>query len=178
MLVVCTGNICRSPAAQLLLADVLDSSVSVSSAGTRALVGAAVAEPVARRLTGLGIDTSGFTARALDSSLVERSDVVVTMTAEHRAAVLGVVPGALRRTFLLTELVLLAEHAGADAVSGRDDEARLRALVAAAGRTRATIGPARAHDVADPYGREDARYAEMLAEVREQATRLRCALRR
>ncbi len=177
LLAVCTGNICRSPAAQLLLADELDASVEVTSAGTHAVVGAPVAEPVARRLTGLGLDPSAFAARALTAGLVDDADVVVTMTAAQRADVLEHVPGALRRTVLLTELVQLAEHAGPALRQGDDDAARLRSLVTSAGRVRAVLGGVRAHDVEDPYGRADAVHARVLEELRTSVSRLGAALR-
>ncbi|OLT52234.1 hypothetical protein [Cellulosimicrobium sp. CUA-896] len=177
LLAVCTGNICRSPAAQLLLADELDGSVEVTSAGTHAVVGSPVAEPVARRLDGLGLDHSAFTARALTPGLVEAADLVVTMTSAQRADVLDRAPGALRRTFLLTELVQLAEHADPALRHGTDDEARLRSLVASAGRVRAVLGTVRARDVEDPYGRDDAVHERVLDELRSSVSRLGRALR-
>lgn len=177
LLVVCTGNICRSPAAQLLLADALDDSVSVSSAGTRAVVDAPVAEPVARRLAAAGLVPAPFAARALTSALVRESEVVLTMTAAHRAAVLDVAPGALRRTFLLSELTLLAERAGSLTRDLPDDAARLRALVTGAGRVRATLGTVRAHDVEDPYGQSEAVHDRVLTELTAQVGRLVHALR-
>ena len=39
ILTVCTGNVCRSPAVERLLASKLGPTVSVASAGTHALVG-------------------------------------------------------------------------------------------------------------------------------------------
>lgn len=177
LLVVCTGNICRSPAAHLLLAAELDGTVAVSSAGTRAVVGAPVAEPVARRLSAVGVAPVPFAARALTRSLVDASDVVVTMTAAHRAAVLELSPGALRRTFLLTELVTLAERTPDRSPREADDAARLRAVVASAGRTRATLGGARAADVEDPFGRPEDVHSRVFAHVREQVAGLTAALR-
>ncbi|MFC8922582.1 low molecular weight phosphatase family protein [Cellulosimicrobium sp. NPDC057127] len=176
LLAVCTGNICRSPAAQLLLADELDGSVEVTSAGTHAVVGAPVAEPVARRLAGLGLDHSGFAARALTPAIVRAADLVVTMTAAQRAVVLEDSPGALRRTFLLSELTSLAEHAGPD-LQGTGDAARLRSLVTSAGRVRARLGGVSTPDVEDPYGRDDDVHARVLDELRTYVARLGRALR-
>ncbi|WP_069386656.1 hypothetical protein [Cellulosimicrobium cellulans] len=177
LLAVCTGNICRSPAAQLLLSDALDASVDVTSAGTQAVVGSPVAEPVARRLSALGLDHATFAARALTPALVGASDVVVTMTARQRAVVLDHAPGALRRTFLLTELVLLAEHADPALRQGDDDETRLRSLLASAGRLRARLGTLRAPDVEDPYGRDEDVHTRVLEELRTSVARLGRALR-
>lgn len=177
VLVVCTGNICRSPAAQLTLAGALDDSVVVTSAGTGALVGAPVAPPMARLLHDDGLDTSGFVARALTAGLAESADLVLTMTRAHRAAVLDLVPAALRRSFLFTELAPLAERCGT--IAGRaDDAARLAAVVAAAPRLRAGIDLRRdAPDVEDPYRRPDQVYVRVLQHVRAETARVAAALR-
>ena len=50
ILAVCTGNVCRSPAVERLLASKLGPTVSVSSAGTHALVGHPISEPMAALL--------------------------------------------------------------------------------------------------------------------------------
>ena len=50
ILTVCTGNLCRSPAAERLLASKLGPTVKVSSAGTHALVGQPISEPMAALL--------------------------------------------------------------------------------------------------------------------------------
>mgnify|MGYP002738687724 CR=1 FL=1 len=47
ILTVCTGNVCRSPAAERLLEHTLNPSVTVRSAGTRALVGEPIHPPMA-----------------------------------------------------------------------------------------------------------------------------------
>ena len=120
VLVVCTGNICRSPAAQLVLGAALDDSVVVASAGTGAVVGAPVAPGMARLLADRGLDPSGFVARALTEDQVRSADLVLTMTRRHRTAVLELAPWALRRTFLFTELTSIAERLGAPP-PGADD---------------------------------------------------------
>ena len=50
ILAVCTGNVCRSPAVERLLASKLGPTVRVSSAGTHALVGHPISEPMAALL--------------------------------------------------------------------------------------------------------------------------------
>ena len=50
ILAVCTGNVCRSPAVERLLASKLGPTVSVRSAGTHALVGHPISEPMAALL--------------------------------------------------------------------------------------------------------------------------------
>ena len=55
-----------------------------------------------------GVDASGFVARELTAELVVRADLVLTATREHRAAVVGLVPAAVRRSFTLKEFARLS----------------------------------------------------------------------
>jgi len=91
VLLVCTGNICRSPLAEALLVRTLKErgieGVSVTSAGTGAWDGAPASEGA--YLVGLerGLDLSGHRARLLTRELVEQSDLILTMARHHRARV-------------------------------------------------------------------------------------------
>jgi len=87
VLVVCTGNICRSPAAELLLADRLggDSGITVASAGVRGLVGEPISKPMAELLQADGIDPGVFRARYLREADVRGASLVLVMTRAHRS---------------------------------------------------------------------------------------------
>ena len=157
VLVVCTGNICRSPAAELLLrarlAELGQHGVRVASAGTGARVGEPVAEPVAELLRAQDVDPDGFAARQLVPALVVGADLVLTMTGAQRSAVVAANPAALRRTFTLREFAGLAALVGPTVVDPAQPPAdRLAALVAAAprGRGRRDAGPVH-DDVPDPH---------------------------
>ena len=111
ILFVCTGNVCRSPAAERLLRRVLVgggiaglSGVDVSSAGTGALVGDPVSPPMAVLIEKAGADASNFTARQLLPALVRGADLIITMTGAHRRETVTLVPAAVQRTFVLGEL--------------------------------------------------------------------------
>jgi protein-tyrosine phosphatase len=156
VLVVCTGNICRSPAAELLLrAGLGDAGPQVASAGLAARAGEPVAAPMARLLLARGIDPGGFTARQLQPPAVRAAAVVLTMTTEQRSAVVTRVPAAVRRVFTLREFAGLA-RLGAGPGAGLPEQGgpagRLAALVAAAPRLRALRTGPREDDVEDPYG--------------------------
>ncbi|PYO28133.1 MAG: low molecular weight protein arginine phosphatase [Gemmatimonadetes bacterium] len=105
MLLVCTGNICRSPLAAALLERALSErgseGLDVSSAGTGAWDGAPVSEGA--YLVGLerGLDLSGHRARLLTRELVEGADLVLTMARHHRARVDEL--GGEGRVFVLGE---------------------------------------------------------------------------
>jgi protein-tyrosine-phosphatase len=91
VVLVCTGNICRSPLAEALLRAALKErgvgDVDVSSAGTGAWDGAPASEGA--YLVGLerGLDLSGHRARLLTREVVEQADLILTMARHHRARV-------------------------------------------------------------------------------------------
>jgi protein-tyrosine phosphatase len=177
VLVVCTGNICRSPAAELLLRAGLaqGAGIRVASAGIRAMAGASIAPQMAGRLRDRGIDPTGWTARQLDPVEVRSADVVLTMTADQRAAVVSRTPSAVRRTFTLREFADLAQLSDLDPGGGPAD--RLIALVAAAPLARSRRGAQMAQDdIDDPYERPDDVFQRVLAEIETAVDRLLSAL--
>jgi len=105
IVLVCTGNICRSPLAEALLQAALKErgvdSVTVSSAGTGAWDGAPASEGA--YLVGLerGLDLSGHRARLLTREVVEQADLILTMARHHRARVQEL--GGEGRVFVLGE---------------------------------------------------------------------------
>ena len=181
ILVVCTANICRSPLAAELLrrrlaerfgADADD--VEVTSAGVRALVG----EPMDPYAAALLAEVTGpdgalgshqFAARQVDERLVGEADLVLTMTREHRRAVVQLVPAAQRRTFTLRELARIAR-----AAPGRAEDtdtslaAGLRTVLKAAPALRGPTAPPDLadDDVADPYRLDGAVYRQAVRTIR------------
>jgi len=105
ILLVCTGNICRSPLAAALLQRALAQrgidGLEVASAGTGAWDGAPVSEGA--YLVGLerGLDLSAHRARLLTRELVEEADLILTMARHHRARVDEL--GGETRVFVLGE---------------------------------------------------------------------------
>lgn len=153
VLVVCTGNVCRSPAVERLLAARLPRDVHVGSAGTRALVGATIAAPMAPLIEGAGGSTEGFVARAITEELIDGADVIIAAAREHRSIVVGLHPPALVKAFTLRELARLATLVDPAALPTGSPAERFRALVplARAARGRVLVPPEE-DDVVDPYG--------------------------
>ncbi|HLV16402.1 MAG TPA: low molecular weight protein-tyrosine-phosphatase [Pseudomonas sp.] len=100
ILVVCIGNICRSPVAEAMLRSALPGR-QLSSAGLGALVGQGV-EPTARELAEAdGLDVSSHQARQLTPEMLSDADLVLVMSHGQRRAVGEIAPEALGKTMLL-----------------------------------------------------------------------------
>lgn len=95
LLLVCTGNICRSPMAEAIARRELASrgrdDVQVTSAGTAAPDGAPASEGAYLVALEHGLDLSAHRARQLTTDLVAGADLVLGMSPHHveRAAALG-----------------------------------------------------------------------------------------
>jgi protein-tyrosine phosphatase len=180
ILMVCTGNICRSPVMERLLQAKLTAGLApadrarfdISSAGTWAMVDAPMAPEAAETLESLGGDPSGFVSRDLDVEMIKGSDLILTATREHRGLVVGAEPKAASRTVTLREFARLlgpvtADDLAATSPAGDDVVARMRAVAAAALANRGLVpidDPA-ADDIADPYKRDRTAYVRAANEI-------------
>jgi protein-tyrosine phosphatase len=179
ILVVCSGNICRSPIAEGLLRRALERRVGkdapdVSSAGTIAVDGGPATDASVVAAGELGIEIGGHRARRLSFSLTE-ADLIVCMAAEHRDAIAALAPSAADRTFTLKELVRLLERAPL-AVDAPPPP--LAARIAEAARLRASGGSPNPfdEDVVDPLGMSADTYRAVAWELDRWIDRLVVAL--
>ena len=86
ILIVCTGNICRSPMAEALMRQKLPEMV-VYSAGLHALYGAAVDRFAVDAVRKNGIDISGHRARNISAWMVKEADLVLTMDGVQKRSI-------------------------------------------------------------------------------------------
>lgn len=107
VLVVCTGNICRSPYAHLRLQE-LAPDLEVSSAGIGALVGHPMEEAMRDLLSAHGVSADGFAARQVDAAAMQ-ADLIVTMSRRQRDYLIEEFPAAARRIVLLDSVDVLTE---------------------------------------------------------------------
>jgi protein-tyrosine phosphatase len=175
VLFVCTGNICRSPTAERLLAHRLRARLGaampfdVASAGTGALVGEPIFADAARLLDRDGIDIGGFAARDLARPIAESADLVLAMTREHRAATARLAPRVLPKLFTLREFARTLADNRDGWPSATDPVARARALLTHAQQRRGRAGPVdpSLDDVPDPYRRAPQLYDQAWALIGE-----------
>ena len=97
ILFVCTGNTCRSPMAEVQArtraADVGLDGLLFESAGTAATEGAPASTPARRVAAACGFDLGSHRSRALTRERVRSADLIVAMTARHRADAEQLDPG-------------------------------------------------------------------------------------
>lgn len=82
ILVVCIGNICRSPMAEAMLKQACPDK-TVFSAGLEALVGHSADSMAVECMQEIGVDISSHIAQRLDSALIVRADIVLAMTTQQ-----------------------------------------------------------------------------------------------
>lgn len=175
ILVVCSGNVCRSPVAERLLQAELDQcrpgGFVVQSAGTRALVGQTMTERAAGIVRDGGGDANCFFARQLTKSEINAADLILALSRAHRSAIVQLAPAALRRTFTLREFGRMARHLAGHSdlnVDTQSPRERWKSLVSAAPlvRPETLVENGCDDDVADPYGHNGAAYQRMSTELR------------
>ena len=90
VLLVCTGNTCRSPMAAGALHRALGTDVDrirVESAGTAAWEGQPATEPSLGVAAHAGVDLGGHRSRRVTPAMVRAADIVLVMERGHLAAV-------------------------------------------------------------------------------------------
>jgi protein-tyrosine-phosphatase len=115
ILVICTGNTCRSPMAEALLRHHLTAhghQIDVASAGTLGWNGKPATDHAVAVLAERGVPLGSHESRKLTRELLDDADLVIAMTRQHAWAVAAHDEDAAARTFLLDELVRLGEKAG------------------------------------------------------------------
>jgi len=162
VLFVCTANICRSPLAAALFAkaahDYRAEGALAASAGF--LEGGRPAhDSVIRILDGKGIDVSRKRSRKLSSELVERADLILTMTSEHARGVVSRFPSSISNVYTM-------RHFGVVVTPRQPDQTPREWLDGLGASTRRSyLGDDDAQDIPDPIGQEFNVFTELAVEL-------------
>jgi len=120
ILLVCTGNTCRSPMAEMMLRDLAGRRrilLEVRSAGVAALDGQPFSENTVEVLRRRDVPIPpGAAASSLTGDAASWADLILTMTMRHKQMLLTLFPETAGKTYTLKEYALTAETSGDAAV--------------------------------------------------------------
>lgn len=109
VLFVCTGNTCRSPMAEALFQQLKSSEqLEAKSAGVYAMDGINATGNTIEALKEKGIEINHQSSN-LSNELVDWATIILTMTNNHKQAVIDLYPHAGRKVYTLTEYVAEAD---------------------------------------------------------------------
>lgn len=168
ILVVCTGNICRSPYLErVLAAELAGTGIQVSSAGTGALVGQPMHVDSAKRALAAGADPEGFLARQLTADMVRDADLVLAASRDHAGFATQLSPRALRYAFALPDLADLLVGATHREIAGSPGANQVARVAAAAMARRGEAHPrsGAAATIVDPYMQAAHVFDEMVRQI-------------
>jgi tRNA threonylcarbamoyl adenosine modification protein (Sua5/YciO/YrdC/YwlC family) len=142
MLVVCSGNTCRSAMAEGLARQMLaqergiapedleNAGLRVISAGTLAHGGMPAAPEAVESLRKFGVDLTRHRSRSISPEMIHEADVIYCMTNAHRQSVLALSPAAEGKTFLLDPAGDIEDPMGSDLTTYQRCAERLRRRLA------------------------------------------------
>ena len=126
MLLVCSGNTCRSPMADVIGRQILaeqrgirpeelgSAGIRVMSAGTCAPAGVPASPEAVEAVSRMGLDLSRHRSRPLAPELIHGADVIYCMTGRHRDMVLSMGPSAADRVETLDPNGDISDPFGSD----------------------------------------------------------------
>lgn len=105
VLIVCTGNTCRSPMGEGILKSMIKNgdNINVLSAGVFAADGERASKNAVIALSDMNIDISGHVSHSVNSDVVDEADLILTMTNSHKSALLTMYPEAQGKTYTVCE---------------------------------------------------------------------------
>lgn len=126
VLLVCTGNVCRSPMASALLASEAtrageSAQFAFSSAGTWALDGQPASTNAQLVMQRRGLSIADHRGRTVTRAMVDQSDLILVMTQNHRDSLYAEFPLARAKIHLMSELAGL-QYDIADPYGGSIEE--------------------------------------------------------
>ncbi len=103
ILVVCIGNICRSPIGEELLKERCKNSLSISSAGLAACVGESAHEYSITIMKKNGYDITPHTARQITDEMVVENELILVMNTSQKNEIEMLFPFIRGRVYRIGE---------------------------------------------------------------------------
>ncbi|OGW77220.1 MAG: hypothetical protein A3C51_01875 [Omnitrophica bacterium RIFCSPHIGHO2_02_FULL_46_20] len=107
VLLVCTGNSCRSIMAEGLLKKYLKKEgkedIEVKSAGARAIDDMPPTAETIEVMKKEGVDVSGFRSKRLTYDLIKKADLILAMASHHMDEIIKTAPDAAPKAHLLKQ---------------------------------------------------------------------------
>ena len=181
ILVVCTGNVCRSPLAEKLLQTRLTGAgipAIVTSAGTRAMVDHPMTAEAAFLAAQYGAEPTLHAAQQLTTDRIATADLVLTATREHRGEVVSLHPRANRYAYTLNQFARLVSAVD-DAVIEPVETPTITSYLAEISATKGlALPPLDPHDddIEDPYRRSAEIYDRVGIAIDKSITTITAAL--
>jgi protein-tyrosine phosphatase len=187
VLLVCTGNVCRSPTAEYLLSTRYSAlPISFSSAGTGATPGQPMQPHALEVAKALGAGPAVFShrARQLTAEMIADADLMIAMARDNRRLIAQLSPSASRKMFTLRELARIAtglstDTTGASTLTGEalSFDAPQTILSRFASRRGYFPGDgAESDDVIDPIGQSSTAYEQSGRQVLDAIIGIELAL--
>ncbi|MBI5187167.1 MAG: low molecular weight phosphotyrosine protein phosphatase [Nitrospinae bacterium] len=114
VLMVCLGNICRSPMAEYLLRDQLEKAgiydITVSSAGLLDMEGREPAPDIVEILAEKGISIGHHKSRKLSGKLIMENDLILVMETKQRDEIAKALPAMAGKVWLLSQFGKVPEE--------------------------------------------------------------------
>ena len=173
VLFVCTGNICRSPMAELMLPRYMPELES-DSAGTRGLDSHAIARGSERLMTMHGIPSSMFRSKRITPQIAHDSDLILCFEHSQRREISVIAPTAARKTFLINDFANMCAYCKTHGyIEGETREDRIESVIDNAGLIRPMIPDT--NNVEDPNGKDFAVYEAAYNEICDALQTIRSA---
>lgn len=103
ILFVCTGNTCRSAMAAAIMNDIAiknDLDILIESAGIFAYIGQKASSEAIQAMKEMNIDLSSHRSKPLTDELINKADIILTMTKAHKQLIEQMAPD---KVFTLSE---------------------------------------------------------------------------
>ena len=179
ILIICTGNICRSPLAEKLLQSRLTKAgipAIVTSAGTHAMIDRPMTAEAAFLATQYGAEPTLHAAQQLTTDRIASADLVLTATREHRGEVVALHPRANLYAYTLNQFArMVADPPVVEPLETRTVKGFLSEISATKGLALPPFDP-NDDDIEDPYRRSAAGYDHVGGVIDKAVTTITTAL--